>query len=249
MQRRTFVTAAAGAPLLSSSMQAQPKSPTILELRWFRCRNTMDSQRPKLGEFLASKLLPALKAAGAGPIGLFATSVGNESPSVLLVAQHASASAFDQCWQKAPSIEGAALPFERMEVQLLRGFAGFPAIEVPPAPEGRGGRVFELRTYESNTPASLARKIDMFEKGEIDIFRKYKLLPIFFGAMIAGPRMPNLTYMVAFDNLAAREANWRAFGGSPEWTKFKAGPGWADGEIVSNISNQLLSPIAGSEIR
>ena len=89
----------------------------------------------------------------------------------------------------------------------------------------------------------------MFEKGEIEIFRKYGLLPIFFGEMIAGPRMPNLTYMVAFDNFAAREANWKAFGGSPEWGKMRTTPGWADGEVVSNITNQILTPIAGSQIR
>jgi hypothetical protein len=249
MKRRSFVAAAAGAPLLTTTMQAQTKSPAILEMRWFRCRNTMDSQRPKLGDFLAKKLVPALKGAGAGPVGLFQTSIGNEAPSVLLLVEHASASAFDQCWKKVPAIEGAALPFQRMEVQLLRGFPGFPAVEVPKASDGRGGRIFELRTYESNTPTSLASKIDMFQKGEIDYFRKYGLLPIFFGEMIAGPRMPNLTYMVAFDNFAAREANWKAFGGSPEWAKMRVTPGWADGEVVSNITNQILTPVAGSEIR
>lgn len=218
-------------------------------MRWIRCRNTTDNQRGKLGDFLAKKLVPALKVAGTGPVGLFATSVGIESPSVLIVVEHASATAFEQCWKKIPAFEGADMPFQRMEVQLLRGFAGFPSIEVPPAAEGRGGRIFELRTYESNTPVSLAKKIGMFEKGEIDIFRKYGLLPVFFGEMIAGPRMPNLTYMVAFDNFPARDANWKAFGGSPEWTKLKNTPGWADGEIVSNISNQILTPIVGSEIR
>lgn len=248
MQRRSFVAAAAGAPLLNTSMQAQTKSPAILEMRWFRCRNTMDAQRAKLGDFLAKKLVPAMKSAGAGPIGLFQTAIGNEAPSVLLVAQHASASAFDQCWAKNPAIEGADLPFQRMEVQLLRGFPGFPAVEVPSAPAA-GSRIFELRTYESNTPTSLAAKIDMFQKGEIDYFRKYGLLPIFFGEMIAGPRMPNLTYMVAFDSFAAREANWKAFGGSPEWGKMRVTPGWADGQVVSNITNQILTPIAGSEIR
>ena len=218
-------------------------------MRWFRCRTTMDNQRGKLGEFLAKKLVPALKGAGAGPVGLFSTSVGIESPSVLMLVEHDSISAFEQCWKKAPAMEGAALPFQRMEVQLLRGFAGFPAIEVPPAPEGRGGRIFELRTYESDTPASLAKKVGMFENGEIDIFRKYGLLPVFFGETIAGPRMPNLTYMVAFENFAAREANWKAFGGSPEWTKLKNTPGLSDGETVSNISNQILTPLAGSQIR
>lgn len=55
--------------------------------------------------------------------------------------------------------------------------------------------------------------------------------------------------MVAFDSLAAREANWRAFATSPEWKKMAATPGLSDGEVVSNISNVILSPLAGSRIR
>ncbi len=259
MQRRSFVAGAAGAPFLTA-MQAQTKSPAILELRYFLCRNTPDNQRARLSEFLGKITVPAMQRAGAGPIGLFASSIAPEAPFFLMVSQHASLSAMEQCHDKlktdeafgtaaAALVQSVNLPYQRMEVQLLRGFKGFPAIEVPPGDPSRPARIFELRTYESNTLASLARKIGMFENGEIDIFRKHGLLPVFFGEMIAGPRMPNLTYMVAFDNLAARESNWRSFGTSPEWKKLAATPGLSDGEVVSNISNMLLTPLAGSMIR
>ena len=72
---------------------------------------------------------------------------------------------------------------------------------------------------------------------------------MFFGAQIAGVKMPSLTYMVAFDNLTARDANWHAFGTSPEWKKISSTPGLSDGEPVSNITNMLLSPLPGSQIR
>lgn len=261
MQRRSFLSGAAGAPLLTTMQaQTQSKAPAILELRYFKLRNTVDNQRAKLGDFLGQTVVPAARRAGAGPAGLFASSIAPEAPFQLLLLQHASLSAFEQCWEKlnadqdirsaAGALLGAvALPFQRMEVQLLRGFPGFPAIEVPPGDAQRPARIFELRTYESNHPASLQKKIGMFENGEIEIFRKHNLLPVFFGEMIAGPRMPNLTYMVAFDNLAAREANWRSFASSPEWRKLAATPGLSDGEVVSNISNMILSPMAGSMIR
>lgn len=261
MQRRNFVAGAAGAPLLANMQPpSQSKSPAILELRYFQLRNTLDNQRARLAGFLGKIAVPALQRCGAGPVGLFASSIAPEAPFLLMVAQHAGLAEFSQCYEKLNAdqaytaaagalVQNANLPYQRMEVQLLRGFRGFPAIEVPPGEAQRPARIFEIRTYESNTPTSLAKKIGMFENGEIEIFRKHNLLPVFFGEMIAGPRMPNLTYMVAFDNLAAREANWRSFATSPEWRKLASTPGLSDGEIVSNISNMILSPMAGSMIR
>jgi len=261
MKRRAFFAASAGLPaatMMQSSMQAS--SPAILELRYFRLRNTLDNQRGRLSEHLGKAVVPALTRAGAGPVGLFASSIAPDSPFLLLLVQHASLAAFEQCWQRLAAdadlrsatdalYKQVSLPYQRMDVHLLRGFRRFPSIEAPPTEAGRAPRIFELRTYESNTPESLARKIGMFEDGEIGLFRKFGLLPVFFGEMIAGAKMPNLTYMVAFDNLAAREANWRAFATSPEWKKMAATPGLSDGEVVSNISSVILSPVAGSMIR
>lgn len=251
---------AAGATMVTT-MQAQTEvKQKIVELRYFKLRNTMDNQRAKMAEFLGKTVVPAMKRAGTGPVGLFAASVAPEAPFQMLAVEHASIAAFEECWKKLNADEelvagartlmgSVALPFERMEVQLLRGFRGFPAIEVPAGDGARPARLFELRTYESNTPASLMKKIGMFENGEIDLFRKFGLTPVFFGEMLAGPRMPNLTYMVAFDSLSQREAAWRAFGTSPEWKKMAATPGLSDGEVVSNITNMLLTPVAGSMIR
>lgn len=261
MRRRSFLAGTAGLPAAAITQPAAPASaPSVLELRYYRLRNTLDNQRGRLSEYLGKSLVPALRRAGAGPVGLFSSSIAPDSPFLLLVAQHGSLAAFEQCWQRAAADTGlrsateglykqVALPYQRMEVHLLRGFRKFPAIEVPPSEPDRAPRVFELRTYESNTPESLAKKIGMFEDGEIDLFRKFGLVPVFFGEMIAGARMPNLTYMVAFDSLAAREANWRAFATSPEWKKMAATPGLSDGEVVSNISSMILAPVAGSMIR
>jgi hypothetical protein len=125
-----------------------------------------------------------------------------------------------------------------------------PEIEIPPVETGRAPRVFELRTYESNSPVTLKRKIGMFEEGgEIAIFRRVGLTPVFFGETIAGRRMPNLTYLLAYDSLAAREKNWAAFLADPEWQKLRAKPGLSDAEIVSNISNIMLRPLPFSPIR
>jgi hypothetical protein len=144
---------------------------------------------------------------------------------------------------------GGPLGFVRSEVTLLRGFPGFPAIQVPPAKQGGGSRIYEIRIYESNTPKSLARKIRMFDEGEHALFAKIGMVNVFFGETIVGRNMPNLTYMVGYNDLAHREKVWSEFGGHPEWKKMLAQPGVSDAEIVSNISNSLVRPVGWSAIR
>jgi hypothetical protein len=89
----------------------------------------------------------------------------------------------------------------------------------------------------------------MFDDGEIAIFRRLGMSPVFFGQTLIGGNMPSLTYMLAFDNLAAREKAWQAFSQDAEWQKMRVQPGLSDAEIVSNISNSILRPLPGSDIR
>ena len=260
MKRRNFVAGAAVVAPLHASLQTDRAQPSIIELRYYRLRNGADTQRQRLSEMISKQYLPAHTRAGGGACGAFTVSVGEGTPQLLVVSGFKSLSDMEHVKAKhladAGYIKAAesfysqpGLPYVRMEVQILRAFEGFPSIEVPQGAGDRPPRLFELRTYESNTPLTLRKKIKMFEDGEIEIFRKAGLQPVFFGQTLIGPRMPNLTYMVAFDDLAAREKNWRAFGTSAEWKKLSSTPGLSDGEIVSNISNSLLSPIAGSPIR
>jgi hypothetical protein len=263
MQRRHLLAGAAGAASLAMSSHAQTPgtAPAILELRYFKLRNTTDNQRGRLTNWLIQSALPALRKAGSGPVGVFASSIAPDAPFLLAISSHASLAVYEQTMAKLMQNDAflsaseaffnhSGLPFQRMETHLLRAFAGFPSLVVPPAPEaGKPPRLFELRIYESNSPLSLMKKIGMFENGEIEIFQKTGLPPVFFGETIVGDRMPNLTYMVWHDSLTARENNWRTFVQSPEWKKLSATPGLSDGEIVSNITTYLLSPVNGSEIR
>jgi len=84
--------------------------------------------------------------------------------------------------------------------------------------------------------------------GEVDIFRRVGLNPVFFASTIAGPRMPNLTYMLVHESLAARDKSWDAFRNDAEWKKLRSTPGYADAEIVSNITTVLLRPSGYSQI-
>jgi hypothetical protein len=66
---------------------------------------------------------------------------------------------------------------------LLRCFEFVTAIETGPSPQSRPARTFELRTYESYTETTLQKKIGLFAK------------------TLLGPKLPRLTYMVAYENM------------------------------------------------
>ena len=89
----------------------------------------------------------------------------------------------------------------------------------------------------------------MFNKaGEIAIFRRCGMRPVFFGETMAGLRMPNLTYMLTFPSDDARKEAWNKFRADPEWLKLKVMPEYADKNIVSKIWNRVLKPASYSQI-
>jgi hypothetical protein len=93
----------------------------------------------------------------------------------------------------------------RQETWLLQAFPTFPGVELPAQTAAKAPRIFELRIYESPSEKAHLKKVEMFEKlGEIAIFKRTGLVPVFFARMIAGPRMPCLTYMLVQASLAAR---------------------------------------------
>lgn len=258
MTRRSFFPAGAG--LLAANARAAGPKTHYLELGWFRFRNSPANQFRRAQEFLGKHYLPAARRAGMGALGFFTGVVAPDGPFVLMVLDFPTWAAIAEYYDKLSAdkdlmaaydqyASGPDIPYVRVESSLLRAFDSVPQIEPPPTEPGRPARIFELRVYESNTDKTLAKKIEMFDKGEVAIFRRTGLMPVFFGQTIVGTNVPNLTYMVAFDDLAAREKNWRAFGSDPEWRKLAAAPGYSDAEIVSNISNLILRPLAFSPIR
>ena len=256
MTRRKFVPALAAGALVASG---EAKAPSIFEIRTIYLRNTPDNEAGRLRDFLQRAAMPAFTRAGIGPLGLFSSVIAPDTPFILTIASYPSLAAMEQQraalsadaeYAKALATYNAqpAVSHPRIDSMLARAFPDVPAMEVATGASG-SPRIFELRRYESNTPATLARKIKMFESGEIAIFRRLGMRPVFFAQTIVGPRMPNLVYMLSFDDLASREKLWKAFGADPEWQKLRSAPGNSDAEIVSNISNWILQPLPFSPLR
>lgn len=107
-------------------------------------------------------------------------------------------------------------------------------------------RIFEQRIYESHNEERAKRKIEMFNRGKIEIFRDVDRTPIFFGETLVGEHMPNLTYMVVFEDTEHRNEVGEAFGNHPGWQEMPQDPYYAD--TVSNISSIMLRSTEYSQI-
>jgi hypothetical protein len=267
MERRRFLGSMIGGALTAAvtpgSAGAQgnaPAAPEFYVWRQFILRN--GPQPGRLAEFLQKAAIPALNRLGHSPVGVFEVVAGVPGPTVFLMVPFPTLDALgtvesrlegDQAFLQdgkayldAPATDPAYI---RQESSLLAAFPQVPRVEIPPATAAKGPRLFELRIYESPGERAHRAKVRMFaEMGEIEIFRRVGLRPVFFARTLVGPRMPNLTYMLVHDNLAAREKSWDAFRTDPEWRKLAQTPGYRDAEIVSNITTVLLRPAAYSQI-
>jgi len=256
MNRRSFlgtsVLAAAPAVLTGAETPNQ-----YIELRFYDLHNGTANQRQRLTQFLEQHHLPMTKRLGVGPVGYFEVYLGPDMPKIVTVASYSSlgdietrraARRADKEWKKAVQQVAADNPvYDRVESWLLRTFDAQPKLEVLPIEEGKAPRFFDLRIYESENAHKAALKVDMFNSGEVDIFRSSGISPIFLGETMFGKKMPNLAYMVAYDDWDARVAAWDKFGSHPDWKKMSSDPRWAG--TVSNITNTHLTPLAFSPIR
>jgi len=261
LQRRSFLTAAAAATVSTLESTADAAPPAASKSAWLHfCYYYMrnGSQTERTNAYLGDVYLPAAGRAGLLPVGFFSALVSPNAPFTLVVTSYPSLAAlenlhdpfprdaeFAKGWKEYNSAAG----YERMESSLLRAFDQFPAIQPGPSDAKRPARVFELRTYQGLTEDGARRKKKMFETGEIAIFQRLNFTPIFFGQSIVGPNQPNNTYMLAFDDLAARERLWKAFQADPEWQKMRATPGMDNTELNANTTNTLLQPLAFSMVR
>ncbi len=229
------------------------------ELRLYRLR--IGAGQKTFDEFFRRAAIPALNRAGVAPVGVFNVMFGPENPTMHVLLPCKSLEGLAGAWRQAeadPEYQKAGADFlnapagapayVRMESSFMAAFDGMPRLEIPAGATDNKPRIFELRTYESAGEKAGRKKIEMFNRGEIAIFRKTGLRPVFFGQTLVGSKLPNLTYMLVFDSLEQRTANWGAFVADPEWKKLSATPGYTNAEVVSNISNIFLQPMPYSQI-
>jgi hypothetical protein len=236
---------------------AQPPRRQYLELR--RYHLLPGPRQRAFSTFIGDVAIPAMNRAGVSRVGAFTVVFGENAPSLLLVLAHGSlesvatlrdrlASDAEYARAGAPVLDAPLSDpaFVRAESTLLRTFEAMTGVEPSAGAGTSASRIFELRTYESHSDRAALNKLAMFDAGEIPIFRRTGLTPVFFGETVVGRQMPSLTYMLTFANMAARDAAWAAFGQDPEWKMLSADPKYRDN--VSTITDVILRPTAYSQL-
>ena len=265
MKRREFLTSSLAASTLAFASQAQSQTPAAAGAREYyhlRKYHIQNGPQTKLTEsFVADALIPALNRLGIAPVGAFHLDLGPETPTLYVLMPSTNLETLvnidhklveDETFMKAAepfwSAPATAPAFIRTESSLLSAFPGHPKLTPPPSTATHGKRVFQLRTYESPSFADHVCKVEMFHKGEFEIFQKAGFDQVFYGDTLIGPRMPNLTYMIGFPSLAERDAKWKAFFDDPDWKKLSGSPRFNFESIVTNVDNLILSPTSYSQI-
>lgn len=208
-----------------------------------------------LHHYLETAFIPALNRLGINDIGVFEAYGAPTPKQVFLLIPFKNLAAYEQAIQELPKDSVYlnarksydALPptqkvYDRFTTSFLVAFEGFPKLIKP----NFNANLFELRTYEGANEYAVQRKVKMFNTEEFAIFEATGLHSVFFGEQLSGPLMPALTYLLAFESMEERDANWAKFSVHPEWKRVSALKEYANS--VSDIKRTFLKPLSYSQL-
>jgi hypothetical protein len=264
MKRREFLKTSAPAGIAALSGRAIPEvyaqtdSREFYELRVYEMQT--GNRKSVLNDYLSKAAIPGWNRLGMKPVGVFNVVSGSNALSLYVLIPHPNLESFisapaklaaDPEYSKnAAAYLGTTIDnpaYVRYESSLLWSFRNVPRLRIPAETAGNKPRIFELRVYESHSETAGLKKIEMFnEGGEIALFDRIGLRPVFFGQTLIGRRQPNLVYMTVHQDMAAREKTWEQFSNSEDWSKLRSTPAFVD--TVSATTIVFLRPAAYSQI-
>ena len=248
--------------LIAMSAPAQEVSRQLFELRLYKLKS---EEKASLFDRTAKEaFLPALKRAGIGPIGVFKPKDKQEADGAAVlryvVIPYDSAEAMLSLREKLaadPDFAAAAGDylsvgkgeevFDRIESSLLLAFSGMPKLKAPTPAKDPAKRFFELRTYESLSEMKGVLKVQMFNRAELAIFEKVGLRGVFFGEALTAANLPQLTYMLEYEDEYDHKAAWKRFLEHPDWLTLKGDETYKD--TVSTIKTRFLLAMDYSQVK
>jgi hypothetical protein len=245
LDRRRFL---GGLPALMPSAVAAADAPGrtrfyVLEQYFLE----QGDQPTRIHDFFSNALLPAMERVHKGPKIFLDAVMAPHLPQVIAIFGVPSV---DQIWNIPKALfadrdfiqafdkwESGTAPYVSASATLLEATEFSPEILTPEKPPA-APRVFEIRTYHSPTARQAKLLHERFAGPEIKIFHRVGVNPILYGSTVFGANRPNLTYLIPFDTLAAREKAWAAFSADPEWIRVRQESVDRGGQlsIVQNIS-------------
>ncbi len=243
---------------LINSLNAASAKQMYYEIKIYHVSNSVQAER--IDSYLKDAFLPALHKTGITSVGVFKpvaddTSFGkliyvfipykNISQYLKLPSQLEKDRVYRNAGKEFLDAPYDDPPFVRYESILLKAFTEMPIFVTPAYTNPAGERIYELRSYESATEAKAAKKIEMFNSGEIALFQKLGFNPVFFGEVLSGSHKPNLMYMTSFRDMKIHDEKWISFRNDPEWGKMSGLEEYKN--TVSKADVYLLHPTSYSD--
>lgn len=237
----------------ASAHSSQQTTKEYYELRAYELKS--GGKLAVFEDYLSKAVIPALNKIGIQNIGVFTEMGLPEPPKLYMLIPYKSIEEFataqeqmrqQNVYQNNSEAYMQATPtnlnFIRMDNYLMEAFDVIPQMKVPE----KGKRIFELRNYESFSEEAGIRKVEMFNEDEMEIFYKTGLTPVFFGKTMIGQDLPNLIYMLVFEDMEERDRNWKKFIDHPDWKKASGLEKYAN--TVSQVKRTFLLPTDYSQI-
>jgi len=217
------------------------------------------SQRGRLDEFYTGAMLPALNKLKVAPPLVLEAVIAPHTPEMLLVLPFSGMTEISEMFAKLgadPAVakatakleSGPEPPYDSRQMTVLGALPFSP----PSLPEGgdKAGlrRYFELRVYHNSSSAILRALHERFAGPETKIFARSGIHPVLYGDTLFGTDMPNLTYLIPFDSLGAREKAWDTFNADPEWLKVREESN-KNGQLVSVSNVSIYRAVAYSPVK
>lgn len=179
-------------------------------------------QEQHLRCYIADTLLPAMDQLGSAPRMCLEAIVAAHTPQTLLLTVHSS---FNEMLEvrtavaSDPRVRSAWAGMESAQVlDDVRShvlMVGEEAAQLPARSKFLESTLFEVRTWHA--PAW---------RGDVapevrSVLRRNGIDPIVAGATVAGEHLPRFTYVVPFDDMAARRQAWDRLDGDARWMEMQ----------------------------
>ena len=250
----------------SADEPGKPSGEELYEVRHYLLSDDADPKR--LDDYFRTALVPALNRAGVERVGVFTMPEtlnadvpermrGRRRMTLICVLDgfdelrsiddkldaDATYQAAAATYWNRPNTEPL---FDRIETELLSAMDCQPQVRIDAETLNNDNRVYEFRLYESATERLAKKKVDMFNNGEVPIFLKTGVTPVFIGEAIVGPNRPSLSYLTVYDDDASRLAAWDRFRSDPDWKALSSDPQYAN--TVSKIIKLVMRPTDYSQL-
>lgn len=256
LDRRRFLSGLpAMLPAAVAAAEEAPRTRFYLLEQFYLQQGT---QPTRIHDFFSKALLPALDKVHKGPKIFLDATMAPHLPQVACII---GLSTIDQVWSVSKALfadrqfskafdewEAGEAPYLNSSATLLEATDYSPEIVAPQKPPA-SPRVFELRVYHPSTARQLKLLHERFSGPEIKIFHRSGVHPLFYSTTVFGDMRPNLTYLIPFDTLAAREKAWNAFTADEEWVRVRRESIERGGQLTPVQQISMYKAAAYSPIR